>query len=316
MNINDELKDLNEEIKVKRKLDKVLHDLKEVKKELDSQVSELHETMLREENDVENLENNGLKSAFYGFLGKKEEKLEKERYEADVARDHYEDAYEELEDINHRIADLETKAKQFTNTEYRYQELIKEKENTLRSGNSAEAIKLRELDENLEGLANEKREINEAINAGKDAYNTVQDIIKCLDGAGTWGMIDMFSDSFFVDFAKHSQLDQAQQLTNELQYKLKRFEDELDDITIDTHLQISIDGFTRFADYWFDNVFIDWAVMDHIRDSQAKIKRVEQQIVDTLKKLKGMSVAADQLIVKFKQERDEIIANAQLQLKQ
>lgn len=312
MSINEELAKLSEEVKVKRKLEKLLSDLKQVKRELDGEVNELHDKMLREQDDVDSLENNGLKSALYGFLGKKEEKLEKERNEAEDARDNYEDAYAELEDVNRRIADLEIKAQQFINSEYEYSQLLKEKENMLKNSSGVEAVKLREIDGNLQRLENEKREINEAIQAGKDAYHVVQEIIGCLDGAGTWGVIDMFSDSFFADLAKHNQLDQAQRLTNDLQRKLKRFETELDDITIDTHLQVNIDGFTRFADYWFDNVFIDWSVMNHIRDSQAKIKRVEQQIVDTLKKLQGMIAAADQLVNKFKQEREEIIAHAEI----
>jgi len=33
-------------------------------------------------------------------------------------------------------------------------------------------------------------------------------------------------------------------------------------------MQVNVDGFLRFADYFFDGLFADWAVLDRINQSQ------------------------------------------------
>ena len=37
-------------------------------------------------------------------------------------------------------------------------------------------------------------------------------------------------------------------------------------------MQVSIDGFMRFADYFFDGFFVDWMVLDRIQQSTEQVK--------------------------------------------
>lgn len=60
-------------------------------------------------------------------------------------------------------------------------------------------------------------------------------------------------------------------------------------------MQVNIDGFLRFADYFFDGLFADWSVMNKISDAQGQVGRVKNQIGTVLSKLNsaGTSVKAE-----------------------
>ena len=53
-------------------------------------------------------------------------------------------------------------------------------------------------------------------------------------------------------------------------------------------LQIRIEGFDRFADYFFDGLFADWNVKDKIERAQQQAAGTRYEIEAVLKKLDGM----------------------------
>ena len=110
--------------------------------------------------------------------------------------------------------------------------------------------------------------------------------------------------------AKHSHLDEAQDLVSELQSKLRRFKTELADIQITANMQVNIDSFLRFADYFFDGLFADWAVGDKISQSMNSVSSTKSQISRTLDKLNSMEQAADHGITSLKQQVDDLIVKA------
>lgn len=81
----------------------------------------------------------------------------------------------------------------------------------------------------------------------------------------------------------------------QLQEKLRQFKTELADVTIEAELQVSVDGFLRFADVFFDGLFADLAVMEHINDSQKKIRNTQKEIQAVLDRLTAMrkEISAD-----------------------
>ena len=70
-----------------------------------------------------------------------------------------------------------------------------------------------------------------------------------LDDAEGWGTWDLVGGGLISGMAKHSCLDDAQELVPRLQTELRRFQSELGDVDMDAgELDISADGFLRFAD--------------------------------------------------------------------
>lgn len=143
------------------------------------------------------------------------------------------------------------------------------------------------------------------------ARSTADRILSELESADGWNTWDMFGGGGIITYmAKHSHLDEAQDLVSELQSKLRRFKTELADIQITANMQVNIDGFLRFADYFFDGLFADWAVGDKISQSMNSVSSTKSQISRTLDKLNEMEKAADRGIASLKQQLDELIVQA------
>lgn len=57
----------------------------------------------------------------------------------------------------------------------------------------------------------QKRELLEAINAGKTALHTVNEVLETLDNAEGWSTWDVMGGGLGVDLAKYEELDNAQE---------------------------------------------------------------------------------------------------------
>ena len=115
------------------------------------------------------------------------------------------------------------------------------------------------------------------------------EVLDSLSSASTWGLVDMVSDSFFSDMIKYSHIDEAQSRIEALQAQLRRFGTELRDVDgSGMGLNIQIDGFLTFADYFFDNFFVDMAVNSRIDRAAQEAEAVLARIRSTLANLEAM----------------------------
>ena len=105
-------------------------------------------------------------------------------------------------------------------------------------------------------------------------------------------------------------MDEAQGNIEHLQSQLRCFKTELTDVKITADMQVNVDGFLRFADYFFDGLFADWAVGDRINQSMNSVSSTKSQISRTLDKLSSMEKAADSEISRLKLQLEELIVKA------
>lgn len=112
------------------------------------------------------------------------------------------------------------------------------------------------------------------------------------------------------DIQKHSYLDEAQNEVEQLQIQLRRLKTELTDIIIHTDIQVSINGFLGFADYFFDGFFADSAVLNKINQSQTQVENTKGQIKKILTHLTAMLHSANQELEHEKTKLDNLIVNA------
>ena len=104
----------------------------------------------------------------------------------------------------------------------------------------------------------------------------IENIEGSLNSANGWGAWDMIGGGLVSGLVKHSHLDDAQAGTEHLQILLSRFHTELADVYVDAQIRaVNIDGFLRFADYFFDGLIADWFVLSRIHDSQENINQVK-----------------------------------------
>ena len=265
---DEQLQNLQQQVARKAHLETVLRDLHNQKKELDIKVADLNRVKQDEQTDVDRLEGHSLAAFFYAVVGKKEEKLDKERKEAYTAYVKYDAAVRELAAVEDDIAQYESELRGLSGCEKRYASVLKDKATAIKESGITDAEEMLHLEEQIAYLENQKKEIGEAISAGNKAMSIAEEVMAKLDDAEGWGTWDVLGGGLLSDLAKHSSLDEAQELVETLQVQLRRFKTELADVTIHADLQVSIDGFMRFADYFFDGLFADWAVLDKIEESQ------------------------------------------------
>ena len=95
-----------------------------------------------------------------------------------------------------------------------------------------------------------------------------------------------------------------------LQGMLRKFKTELADINIQANMQVNVDGFLRFADYFFDGLFADWAVGDRISESQSSVMSVRYKIEQAMNKLTSIDQAADKQIAALKAKIEELVIHS------
>lgn len=304
---DEQLSRLQEQCARKRKLEAARVELHRQRNALSGQVEELKQIMAREQADVDRLEGGSLAAFFYQVVGKMDEKLTAERQEAYAARVKYDAAARELAGVDGDLQRCESELTGLQDCENRYQTVWKEKLQAVKAHGGEPAEKILQLEERIAYLNSQKKELQEAIDAGTAARATADQILASLDSAEGWGTWDLFGGGLIADLAKHGHLDEAQQSVEHLQSKLRAFQTELADVTIHADLQVSIDGFLRVADYIFDGLFADWAVLDRIHQSQEQVQGTRNQICDVLNRLGTMMTGIDGEIAEKNRQMEELV---------
>ena len=206
----------------------------------------------------------------------------------------------ELQERNEELRSL-------SGCEARYAQALHARGEALKAAGGAVGAEIIKLEERLADLESQRRELREAVSAGEAARNTADAILSSLGSAEGWATWDLVGGGLLSDLAKHSHLDEAQRMVEQLQVQLRRFKTELADVTIQADLQISIDGFLRFADYFFDGLFADWMVLDSIGQSQSQAQETRNQIQLVLDRLEALQRAADREQQETKARLDQVI---------
>ena len=73
---------------------------------------------------------------------------------------------------------------------------------------------------------------------------------------------------------------------------------------------MNIDGFLRFADYFFDGLIADWSVLSRIHDSQKSVGKVKSQVTTALQRLDNVKRMYEQRKRELEQQLDAMVRNA------
>ena len=307
----DILLELQQKAAMKPALEAKLNELLRQRNKFDRDIISLRVAFRKEQEDVEKLEGRSLANYFFQVVGKLDEKLDQERKEAYAAKVKLDAAERELSGIEADISDIQSQLNEIRVAEDQYKEELEKKHAALKASGTPAADEIIGLEQKIAALEAQKREIKEAISAGYSAKGTADQIISELESADGWNTWDILGGGGIIThMAKHGHLDEAQELVSQLQSKLRRFKTELADIQITADMQVNVDGFLRFADYFFDGLFADWAVGDRISQSQSSVSGTKRQIERTLDKLRDMEKGSDQGIASVKSQLDDLIVKS------
>lgn len=282
------LQDLQEKVARKQKLSTMLEELQPVRRRLEVRVQELDDIRMKEQADVDRLEGGSLAAFFYNVIGKMDERLDKEREEAYAAAVRYDTAFRELETVEQDIRRYQDEMRGLSGVEVAYLKALQDKKDAIKTGGSAVAQEIDRLEEQLRGYKVMGKELREAISAGMQTRTAAQQVCKKLDDADMHATWDKWGGGFFADLAKHEALDEAQDGVNALQTALRRFKTEIADVRLQADLQVNLDGFDRFADFFFDGWIVDWMVADRIHQSQRQMSDVLLKIDTAINRLTAM----------------------------
>jgi hypothetical protein len=264
----------------------------------------------KEERDVEKLEKLTWSSVMAALRGNKEEDLDREKREAYAARLRLQEAERQLAEIRSEIRMRQDHLSMSADCERKYQALLLEKAEEARKQNPVLAEKLTELEQQELGLVSRKKELDEAISAGRQAMDHIRlalDDLGCAEGWSSW---DILGGGLIVDAMKYSSMDDAQRRMEEVQSDLRRYRAELSDVAQTASFDLQPDGFLNFADFFWDNIFADFAVRDKIYQAQDQVQDLKIQISQIQTELERELKETEQGLTALQSEKKELIRNA------
>jgi DNA repair exonuclease SbcCD ATPase subunit len=291
---NEQLAAVKEKLRQRDKWTAMLRRYREDLQTAEATLEEADRYLREEEEQLAKLQGLTLSHLFYSLLGKQSDKVEATQQALLAAKLRYETAARNVHFLQQDIADLEQRLAALGDVDAQYNEVLQRKEQALLSTNAPDAAKISELSHDEAGIRVKLKEVDEALAAAEPALSTLNACLESLDKARGWGTWDMLGGGMISTAMKRNHMDTAQELVYEAQQHLRRFQRELEDLHIHLDVQISSDAFLRFADYFFDNLIVDWMVQNELKESYDQVC-AQRDAVDSLKE-------------RLVQERDDLAA--------
>lgn len=225
------------------------------------------EAWIKEQRDVEKLEKGSSVSFFLKIFGKLDEKIEKEELEALDAKHKYETTQYEIDNIKVRILNLKDEVKDYDALVKEYEALWKKTERELLNSSSFKKQEYLNTTEKLASLKVLDKELKEAVNAGESLIEVLEEAKKEFESAKSWGTIDMFGGGVMSSMIKRGHIENANRVLNEVQYLVKSFKKELNDVNVSLDMKYASGDFSDMTDIFFDNFFSDMMVQDKINNA-------------------------------------------------
>ena len=130
-------------------------------------------------------------------------------------------------------------------------------------------------------------EINEAIEAGRDAQVRLRRIQETLRSAKGWGIYDLLGGGLISGMMKRIRMEKAQQQIEELRGSLERFNSELKDVQVQCNTSAELSAWLSITDLVLDDPLSDWLSLSEIKDAKAEIDRTEKEVTALLARLES-----------------------------
>ena len=302
--LNEELSELNGRLARANGLERRLDDLRAQYEERKARVEETARLLTM--GGRGKLERGGLRALLLSLTGDREARLSQERREELAARLQYDQARRDAEDLEERIRDLLQEREELRAVRTRLEALLGEKAERLKELGGTGGTRLAELDRALDALAAQRREVGEALHAGRQAEQALSGVLDSLDSAESWGTWDMLGACCVTLWPTRAS-DDARAGIDHAQRALSRFRTELADVRDMELPQVQIGEFATFADYFFDGFFMDWMVQSKIQDAQEGVSEVHVRVLNALRNLERMDQELAEEQDGLKREREGLL---------
>lgn len=272
------------------KLHKKQTTVERLMKHAEREIEHFEQEMQQARKALNKLEESSFINLFRNWSGKRDELIEQNLDQIAVTELKLIEAQLMREDLQDDVMDIIHKLNAI-NEPYMEQELQKlhnEKQQWLAENAPQFAEKLTIIAEQQTLCKQLTKEIQDAIDAGNTALSALTDAGYALHEADSYSTWDTFLGGGFIATAmKHEKLETTNSYIHTAQMALQRFSNELldvKDMRNDT-IEIGMDGFVKFTDFFFDNLFTDWSIHSKIITAMNQISRVQNDVANTLREL-------------------------------
>ncbi len=253
--------------------------------ELEAEAAALQQRYSAERTDVERLERMSLARVLATLASSRDERLARERAEADVARYRAAEAEARLEVVRREHETAQDRLDELALAPAAYAAALDEKERYLATSGDSRGSSLLRLASERGHRTAELKEMREAIQAAAATLEALSQVQDRLGSASSWSTYDTwFGGGVMSSAIKHDRMDEAAQAAATADQRLAVLRTELSDVGDPglTAPQLAVGGGTRFADIWFDNFFTDIAVGGRIKQAQQQVTE-SVQVVERLR---------------------------------
>ena len=292
---------------VKRHFDTTLKDLDTAFSKKDS----IENQMIKELEDITNLEKLGIKSIFHNVLGNKEEQLEKERQEYLQVTLQHKEILNAIEVLDFEKGLLEKKVMSIDDLYNELEGLKKRRSVEILSVPSNLRNELIHIHKKMDDLRKYEVELKEAFSIGSSTMQSIDIVLKYLKDAKDWGNRDMMTggrNSGYVKSMKHGSIDKAMREVSRTKVLLHNFNRELADIGYSNQrLGLQVESIAKFPGIIFDNLISDWIVQNKIKGVLSTVSNLRDDVTLLMQSIqKDMKQAISEL-EKYEGEEDRLL---------
>lgn len=292
--------------KVRIRYDEALNELKGAQSKLDR----LHGIMVKELEDLNEIESKGLKPFFYKVLGSKEEQIEKERQEYLTASLKFNEYQKTVEILEFELDLLKKKLGDSSELKRKLEGLKSQRENEILRSHPALAQQLLSLSKKVDELYRFRKELEDVNTVGSKCVKSLNDMVQYLKSAKQWGNWDMMGGnrSRRADYSKQAAIDKAKNISVWVKHELVNLNKELTDVGHQNgKFQLNMDSFNSFTDIFFDNLITDWVVQQKITNTLSNTISVQDRVVLILKTIESEIHKTDKEITSLNNEKDRVL---------
>ena len=119
--------------------------------------------------------------------------------------------------------------------------------------------------------ADDRREVAEAVAAGRRALTSLETAADALGSASNWGLFDILAGGIISSLVKRSRLDDAEEALERARADLYAFTREVRDVRGIEELRVDVGGVASALDVLVDNPFVDLYVQKKISDAEESV---------------------------------------------
>ena len=279
--------------------------------ELSSELDRLREQYAVGQHEVERLEGRSLARVLASLAGSRDDKLARERAEAQAARYRVAQAVDRLEAVRRERDQAARRSAQLADAPAEYEAALAARERFLLAGpRDPRAGRLLALAAERGRLSAQIKEEGEAAAAAAAALEALDAVRQSLDSAAGWSTYDTwFGGGIVASSVKHTRMDEAADAAATADRQLAVLRSELADVTeAGVIAPLPVSAGTRFADIWLDNFFTDLSVDSRIRQASDNVEATLRQVSDVRDRMAAAIGQAQDRLTAIEAERRSLLA--------